>query len=391
MNILYVEDHYPDFLLLEVENQHNTQYSNQLFWAESIEKALEKLAELAIDLVFLDLSLPDAKGLTGLRELICKYDHLPIIVLTGSQDAELGVAAIKEGAQDFLNKNAIDLYSLYKAAEYALERSKINFQLKEAISRVERLNNQFQLINDELSKANLDLIDERRKAFQQRERMREFSRLLSTNIRQPLTLIHSYLQLVGAEDSGLTAKQKKYIMEAEDQAEGINSQLLTLINTTIVNDGDLKNVLVRESILPWLRKTSDLLMLELIKTGARYAVTLPDADVDVVLEPHALDSIQEQMVGLLVGMVDEQSTVHAGYEETDAQLTLNVQVQRTYYHSSYSSENSYDPLNDGLQPFRLNLLEQLMAALQGDVHVKQSSNAMNREIYIGLLFTKMLS
>ena len=75
----------------------------------------------APDVVLLDLSLPDALGLDGLRRLKTAAPDVPIVVLTGSVTRETGWAALKAGAQDYLTKGT-DAALLPRALRYAIER-----------------------------------------------------------------------------------------------------------------------------------------------------------------------------------------------------------------------------------------------------------------------------
>jgi signal transduction histidine kinase/CheY-like chemotaxis protein len=72
--------------------------------------------------VLLDLSLPDAAGLDGLRRLKDAAPDVPVVVLTGSVTREVGRAAIQAGAQDYLTKGA-DAALLPRALRYAIERN----------------------------------------------------------------------------------------------------------------------------------------------------------------------------------------------------------------------------------------------------------------------------
>jgi signal transduction histidine kinase/CheY-like chemotaxis protein len=76
----------------------------------------------APDVVLLDLTLPDAFGLDGLRRLTDAAPELPVVVLTGSSDRALGAAALQAGAQDYLLKGAADAALLPRALRYAIER-----------------------------------------------------------------------------------------------------------------------------------------------------------------------------------------------------------------------------------------------------------------------------
>lgn len=82
------------------------------------------------DIVLLDLELPDSRGLDTLRIVLMKAGHLPVVVLTGLQDEETGLAAIERGAQDYLVKGEITAPLLSRAIRQAIERKRIEEELR---------------------------------------------------------------------------------------------------------------------------------------------------------------------------------------------------------------------------------------------------------------------
>jgi signal transduction histidine kinase/DNA-binding response OmpR family regulator len=83
--------------------------------------ALARVAESTPDVILLDLSLPDASGLDGLRRLNEAAPDIPVVVLTGSSSGEIGSTAIQGGAQDYLIKGT-DAALVPRALRYAIER-----------------------------------------------------------------------------------------------------------------------------------------------------------------------------------------------------------------------------------------------------------------------------
>ena len=74
--------------------------------------------------MLLDLGLPDAEGIDGLRKLLAVAGSAAVCVLTGRSDEHLGVAAVAEGAQDYLVKGQVDGVLLIRALRYAVERKR---------------------------------------------------------------------------------------------------------------------------------------------------------------------------------------------------------------------------------------------------------------------------
>ena len=80
------------------------------------------LAAHAVDIILLDLSLPDAQGSEAIRRAHAAAPHVPLVVLTGLDDESLAVHALQQGAQDYLIKGQIETRGLLRALRYAIER-----------------------------------------------------------------------------------------------------------------------------------------------------------------------------------------------------------------------------------------------------------------------------
>ncbi len=98
--------------------------SFEIEYADTLARGIEVLGEDGIELVLLDLQLPDSEGLGSFAELHERYPVIPIIVLTGMSDEGLAVKAVQLGAQDYLIKSEVDVNQLKRSIKYALERQK---------------------------------------------------------------------------------------------------------------------------------------------------------------------------------------------------------------------------------------------------------------------------
>ncbi|MBF0227151.1 MAG: response regulator [Desulfobacterales bacterium] len=97
---------------------------------DRLSKGIDYLNSHRPDIILLDLSLPDSHGLNTLLTLIKHEKRIPIVVLTGLNDQSLALEAVREGAQDYIVKGKIYDDMLIRTINYALERHKINEQLK---------------------------------------------------------------------------------------------------------------------------------------------------------------------------------------------------------------------------------------------------------------------
>src|SRR3954471_19657509 len=120
IRILLVEDDDGDALLVE-ELLHVSGAQVEIVRAQTLAGARrEKLEQ--IDCVLLDLDLPDAHGLSALHRLKADRAELSVLVLTGFDNEQRGIAAVSAGAQDYLVKGQIDGAGLARAVRYAVER-----------------------------------------------------------------------------------------------------------------------------------------------------------------------------------------------------------------------------------------------------------------------------
>lgn len=96
-----------------------------------LSEALEWLWEESCDVVLLDLGLPDSHGLATINLLRAQAPAVPLVVLTGFQDEATAVEALKEGAQDYLVKGAVDSKLLARSMRGAIARK----EAEEAVTR----------------------------------------------------------------------------------------------------------------------------------------------------------------------------------------------------------------------------------------------------------------
>ena len=136
--ILLVEDNPGDARLIRELFRDLQGRSFEILTAESFRQAHERLKEHRVDLALVDLSLPDSHGLDTFRKLAESYPSLPQVLLTGLNDRETAIRAVREGAQDYLLKGEVDGHVLIRAIDYAIERKRIQVELEAANTRLQQ-------------------------------------------------------------------------------------------------------------------------------------------------------------------------------------------------------------------------------------------------------------
>jgi response regulator RpfG family c-di-GMP phosphodiesterase len=120
--VLVVEDNPGDVDLVR-EALSDTEFVNfQIHSVSRLSEALARLKDTVIDLVLLDLGLPDSNGLETFYGMLEATPHIPIIILTVNDNQEMAVLAVREGAQDYLIKGLPWGRLLIHSALHAIDR-----------------------------------------------------------------------------------------------------------------------------------------------------------------------------------------------------------------------------------------------------------------------------
>ncbi|MBA7640780.1 Sensor histidine kinase RcsC [subsurface metagenome] len=133
--VLLIEDNPGDVRLIQEMLSQSAQDGCQLECADRLSKGLKRLGMGGIDLVLLDLGLPDSQGLDTFNKVHAQVPAVPIVLLTGLDDEMLAVQAVRQGAQDYLVKGDVDSTLLCRAVRYAVERKRSEEELRESERR----------------------------------------------------------------------------------------------------------------------------------------------------------------------------------------------------------------------------------------------------------------
>lgn len=134
--ILVVEDNAGDFTLIH-DYLEEKFLAVAILWAKNFKETKEILIteHCQVDLVLLDLSLPDKSGEELINELIPLCREMPLIVLTGFSDMDFAIKSLSLGVTDYMIKDELDADSLHKSILYNIERKKSQVQLESSEKR----------------------------------------------------------------------------------------------------------------------------------------------------------------------------------------------------------------------------------------------------------------
>jgi PAS domain S-box-containing protein len=165
MKVLVIEDNPADMELIRDVLSDSGTSPSEFEHEKTLAAGISRLARGGFDCILLDLGLPDSQGIETVQTIRQAQPEIPIVVLTGLDDAVSGVQALQEGAQDYLVKSHLNGYSLARSIQYARERKRIeaelirkNRELTAAEEKLQAQNEELEAIEEELRRNNEELL-----------------------------------------------------------------------------------------------------------------------------------------------------------------------------------------------------------------------------------------
>jgi signal transduction histidine kinase len=209
LQVLLVEDNAGDAKLLRHMFSKERPGSFELTHLLRMSEAVIHLAKGGVDIVLLDMGLPDGHGLDTVRRAHAAAPAVPVIVLTGLDDEALAAEAMKEGAQDYLIKGQIENRALPRALRHAIERHRMQTEA--------------------------DLMRTHQMQFKD-----EFLSHASHELRSPLTAIYQFVTILLDRLAGeLKPEQHEYLEIVLRNVKQLQSMITDLLEVTRVQAGKL--------------------------------------------------------------------------------------------------------------------------------------------------------
>lgn len=131
LNILLIEDNPGDALVIK-EYLIEAGFSyNSFILAKNLSQGLDELKKNKVDLILLDLGLPDCNNEETISKIMDFTKKIPIIILSGNDDEQVAIDAVNNGVQDYLIKGKFDSYSISRSIKYSFLRFEHELKLNE--------------------------------------------------------------------------------------------------------------------------------------------------------------------------------------------------------------------------------------------------------------------
>lgn len=232
IKILLVEDNPGDVHLIQEMLSVTGAVPYSLEIANSLAAALGRLHAGGIDVLLLDLVLPDSSGVRTFATVHAQLPTLPIIVFTGFGDQSLALKVVQQGAQDYLVKGQVDSNLIWRAIRYAMERHRGSRELVLSESRVRHL-------NESLERRVADRTAELAAANRELE---TFTYSVSHDLRAPLRQINGFSRiLVEHAGSGLDSKSQHYLRRIQEGTQHMGRLVDDLLNLAQLGRLDVRS------------------------------------------------------------------------------------------------------------------------------------------------------
>src|ERR1700724_1117746 len=210
LQVLLVEDNAGDVRLLREMFSNERRDAFQFTHLLRMSEALNHLARGGVDIVLLDLGLPDGHGLDTVRRAHAAAPEVPVIVLTGLDDEALAAQAMNAGAQDYLIKGQIENRALPRALRHAVERHRMQTET--------------------------DLIRTHQLQFKD-----EFLSHVSHELRSPLTAVRQFVSILLDGLAGeVNPEQREYLEIVLRNVNQLHSMINDLFEVSGIQAGKLK-------------------------------------------------------------------------------------------------------------------------------------------------------
>ncbi len=139
IKIFILEDNEDDYILLKEILDSSNELNAKVTHSGRLESAIKLIKDDPVDMAIVDLNLPDSTGLDTFINFNDQFPFLPTVILTGSKDREIALAAVKKGAQDYLHKGEPSKTAIIRTIRYAIERQRLMNQLQDAMNEIKML------------------------------------------------------------------------------------------------------------------------------------------------------------------------------------------------------------------------------------------------------------
>ena len=352
MNLLLVEDDPAYQRIVNIvlaKSSHAVSYDIKT--ASSLAQAAECLNEQDFDVILLDLGLADSDGTDTVKKIRELCAEAPIIVLTGQTDEEVGIEAIKQGADEYFTKDETLQGILARTIRYTMERKKITKELREAKLRAEKLQAETERVNGQLRTAAEGANLMAREAIKAKHSKSRFLANMSHEMRTPMNAIIGFSQVLAEEN--LTAQQKEFVEIIQDSGENLLKLIDDILDLSKIEAGKIYVEIADCSLEKLLTRVESMIRLEAEEKGLEFQVAKSDSLPGVIrtdsvrlcqclinLASNAVKFTQEGHVYINVSLEHDNDSSFVRFDVEDTGIGIPADRQQAVFESFVQVDGS---------------------------------------------------
>lgn len=376
VKILLIEDNLAEARLLQEFLKQAQTKEFSLVHVQRLRDAFSELSQQTYDVILLDLTLPDSQGLSSLPLLISHAPSTPIVVLTNTNDEELAIEAVRQGAQDYLVKRQVNPDVLVRAVRYAIERKQV----------LEQLRTVNQALETRVEERTAELV----KAKEINQFKSEFVSMLSHDIRNPLNTILLAAGLLQNSDEKLTKEKKVNHLRMIRSAIKNMAQLLDEVSFMGKADsGKLHSQLSRLDLEAFCHQTLEELHLTALDKQVTIEFTSFGDFKDTLWDESLLRHILENLLSNAIKYSHPGSKVKFELISQDKTVTFRVQDSGIGI-SKHDQKRLFQPFNRGENVGSISGTGMGLAIVEKCVEAHGGEISVDSQVGVGTTFTVTL-
>ena len=322
IRVLLIEDDHQDVNLIRRLLSEISDISIQMDHVKSLSSGLELLGREEVDVVLLDLSLPDSRGADDLLTVEAAAQGSPIIVLGNVEDPALEIEVISKGAQDYLVKSRLNSRAMMRILRNTIERQKVKTALEKVVLELRHLN---QLKSDFISS-------------------------VSHELHTPLTVItvtvNNFLDGIFGR---LDETQTKWLLRLKSNAERLTNLINDILDLSKLESGRAKLNWKKFNLGALMNKVLDDIGPMAQDKGVQISRQIPQ---DVIEIYAAQTRIEQVMVNLVTNSIK--------YSPSGGQVAVHLE------RSSDSAQVEVSDTGMGIDPSKLDVIFERFLQLAED-------------------------
>lgn len=317
--ILLIEDNPGDALLIEESLKRSSDDAYTIKHVVRVADAVNLLkAKHRFDIVISDLSLPDAQGIETVKAINKATKKTPVIYMTGTNhDSELALAAIQQGAQDYVAKSKYTAESLSRIIKFAIERKKYQEQVAQARAKTKKLRTLTQMLK--VRTEELIMLNQAKD---------DFISLASHQLRTPASGVKQYVGMVLEGYAGELDPETKELLQLAYES---NERQLAIVNDLLhVAQLDAGKVRLNKENVNITEMLHNIVNEQLGKFHSREQALTYDMvskDIEAYVDPQRMRMVIENIIDNANKYTDDGKKVTVAVHETKQQIIVAVEDQ----------------------------------------------------------------